>query len=122
MRKIDYIRTRKLLRDKKNWNQGYVSVDKDGKRCLGSEDRAVRWCALTACNKFAKEKDHCRKELCLAARQMGFISITHLNDTGTHEDVIRMFDLAIGFCNVKTVLKVGIGVSRWHSYTPLSET
>ena len=119
MRKSDYIRTRKLLKDPKNWNQGHYSVDKNGKKVLCTSDKAIRWCALTACNLFAK--DTCRKELALAAKQMGFVSITKLNDNGTHEQLIKMFDLAIGLCDVKTVLKVGIKVSRWHSYTPVSE-
>ncbi len=95
MRKSDYIRARKLLRDPKNWNKGHYSVDKNGKKVLSSDPSAVRWCALTACNLFARERDHCRKELTLAAKQMGFTSITQLNDNGTHEQLIKMFDLAI---------------------------
>jgi len=121
MRKSDYIRARKLLRDPKNWNKGHYSVDKNGKKVLSSDPSAVRWCALTACNLFARERDHCRKELSLAAKQMGFLSITHLNEHGTHEQLIKMFDLAIGFFNVKTVFKESSEVRNWRCYTPVSE-
>lgn len=118
MRKIDYIRARKLLRNKDNWSDSINAVDKKGKRCMGGDPQATKWCALHACNLFAKENDHCRKELALAARQLGFLSITNLNDSGTHADVIKMFDMAIEMCDV---IKVVVEVSRWHSYTPLSE-
>jgi len=121
MRKNDYIRTRKLLRDPQNWNKGHYSVDKDGKEVLASDPTAVRWCALSACNLFVRDRDFCRKELALAAKQMGFRSITDLNDNGTHEQLIKMFDLAIGFFNVKTVFKMGVKIPRWRSYTPVSE-
>lgn len=118
MRKSEYIRARKILRNPKNWNQSHYSVDSKGKECLSSSEKATRWCALTACNLFAKDIN--RDELKLAALQLGFTTITSLNDNGTHAEVIKAFDLAISFCDIK--IKEPSVVGRWLSYTPLSET
>jgi hypothetical protein len=104
MLKSEYIKARKLLSNPQKWNQGKHAIDCFGMQCLPTNPNAIRWCALAACNKYAKETDFSRKELILAARQLGFLSITHLNDSGTHEDVLKMFDLAIQYCDEKFVL------------------
>ncbi len=97
MTRTEYIKTRKLLSNPLRWNRGRYAVDCFGMRCLAHDPNAIRWCALSACNKFANKFDYSRKELLLAAKQLNFTSITHLNDNGTHADVMKMFELAIGF-------------------------
>ena len=99
MTKDQYIKAKKLIANPKKWNQGHYSVNKHGKRCLALADEAIKRCALIACNRYADPCDHSRKELGFAAKALGFLNIVHLNDKGTHTDVMKMFDLAIGYCD-----------------------
>lgn len=98
MRKIEYIKAQKLIKNPKKWNQGYDSIDCFGMKCSIFDANAIRWCTLGACDRYAHPEDHSRKELLRAAWSLGFHSIFHLNETGTHADVMKMFDLAIGYC------------------------
>lgn len=120
MRRIEYVKAQELIRNPRKWNQGYYTVDCFGMQCLPFDANAIRWDALSACNKFAHPNDHSRKELIKAAHELGFLSIFNLNETGTHEDVMKMFDMAIRFCDNVSIVKPGV-LHDWYSYTPLSE-
>lgn len=96
MTKTEYIKAKNLIKNPRKWLQGNYTVDCFGMQCLPSSQDAIKWCALTACNKYAK--DPYRAELKLAAVRLGFNNIFNLNETGTHADVMKMFDLAIGYC------------------------
>lgn len=97
MTKSEYIKAKNLIKNPRKWNQGYYAIDCFGMQCQPFDVNAVRWCALSACNKYAQKDDNSRKELKLAAMQLGYLSIFNLNETGTHADVMKMFDLAVSF-------------------------
>lgn len=97
MTKIEYIKARKLITKPRKWNNSRYAIDCYGMICLAHDPNAIKWCALSACNKYTKSI--LRTELKLAAMQLGFTSIVNLNDTGTHAQVLQMFDLAILMCN-----------------------
>lgn len=94
---------RETIRDPKYWIQGEFARTKTGENCSSQDPRAYSFCAVGAVLRHFKppltDKEYikARSSLDIAARKVGikYLTITALNDHGTHKQVLQMFDQAI---------------------------
>lgn len=96
------IEARALIEKPENWTQGAFARDEKGEAVEIGSDKAVSYCMIgalwRACNA-GEDRTKARPAqdvLHKAAEQVtGDSSILLVNDFGTHEEVIRVFDAAI---------------------------
>lgn len=89
-----------LISDPEHWTQGASGRDKFGNPTFTAHSRnAIAYCSAGALRRTNTIHSvgtlEAHNILNRVARQMGYKHITHLNDSGTHEDVILMFKTAI---------------------------
>jgi hypothetical protein len=94
--------TKGLISNRSKWTTRELARDIEGYPISPDLDEAVAWCAEGALCKIAIAgvgnlvvNMQAQKLLYKYARLLGFTSIPNLNDTGGHQTVMRMFDLAI---------------------------
>jgi hypothetical protein len=83
---------RELISDPEHWCRGAYARRKNGSECNSWSKSAHSFCALGA---FRGYGDNAWRTLNLAAKNMGFLSAHHLNDSTDHATVMEMFDRAI---------------------------
>lgn len=95
---------RELLSDEKRWTQHAFAKEADGKSCDYDSPAAVCWCAAGAIGKVYGGDtltDRAMEAQALLAgsdvlHELGEeSSVTNLNDSGTHAEVLALFDRAI---------------------------
>lgn len=93
------VRTKALLSDKAKWTQNSYARTKTGKRTYWDSRYATCWCSTGAINLIQHQNrsysSGAREFLQSAANLIRHTDIFSINDTGTHEDVMKMFDIAI---------------------------
>lgn len=94
---------RELIAEPAGWITERYATDADGRSVVVTADSAVRFCSLGAVDRAAylagqySKQHRVRAEGALyrAARAVGALGVTRLNDTRTHREVLAMFDRAI---------------------------
>lgn len=81
------IAARALIEDPAHWCQNVNALNAAGHPCPTRGPDAVCWCAMGACWAVGAQdtllRQHCAH------------SVQHLNDNGTHQDVLDLFDYTI---------------------------
>lgn len=102
------IEARALIADPARWTQGEFARTADGRILDGYCEGAVCWCALGAIRKVTMEGAESREERTealvlsydaadlLQAHLANVIAVPKFNDSHTHEEVLALFDKAIG--------------------------
>ena len=89
-----------VIEDPKHWALKWYAVDAAGESIGTGNIDAVAWCSLGATHKVTNwanedEGDYSRRALKEAARLLYALPVGHLNDSGTHQDVQRMYAFAV---------------------------
>ena len=96
------INARNLIEDESRWIQGRQARDVRGKETSAFSPTATRFCAegalLHACGPSKLIQD-CWDLLTQAAEKQHFHMVTILNDRGSHQMVLKMYDDAIAFAS-----------------------
>ena len=110
---IDTLKESKnLIRSKIRWTQGWFARDSSYRQVDSESPKAIAWCAYGAVLKFSEIKafEFKRRPLYLkialealqkASGEMGYNSVSGLNDDGDHDTVMKMYDRAINNLMVK---------------------
>jgi len=93
---------RALISDKAKWTQGQIARDAHGEKTHADSDSAVSWCSFGAMIKVAGDIEVASKASDRFLNLLGFNhrmdAIGPVNDSRTHEEVLRLFDKAIQLC------------------------
>lgn len=106
------VASRNVIADPEHWTQGMWACDSDGESVDSCSPDAVRWCAVGAMEKVDSHHEFfdfriwrkAQKELVETMRRLdreegneceSGSSIQDYNDTYSHAEVLRAFDLAI---------------------------
>jgi hypothetical protein len=92
-------RAKSLISNPERWCQGAHSVRADGTHCLGSDPKAIAWCAGGAVWRIGGDnravRDEALRTLTLAARETFGEDHIAVNDRLGHAAVMKMLDVAI---------------------------
>lgn len=88
---------RALIEDPRDWTKGYYET-LNGRRCaVGALRAAARRLNIPTTHSGA------HAVLLSVAKRRGFHDVESMNDTSTHQQVLRAFDHAITFANIQSV-------------------
>lgn len=98
------IAAKELISDPKKWTQCEFARDAEGEACPVRRPCAVSFCSvgailLVSSIHTAHAVPDAESILEKASKTFGFDSISKMNDQSEHEDVMRVFDLAISICD-----------------------
>ena len=94
--KVEVQKAMDLISDPKHWTTKANGRDRHGKITLTRDADAVCWCALGAVIRInSKNGVLIVKLLNVTAKELGYPTITALNDFGGHEVVMQVFGLTI---------------------------
>ena len=89
-----------VITDEDRWTQGFLARDRLKNKVAPESPCAIQWCAVGALLHASRNVEFiyppARRLLESAAREVSdHFSIVDLNDEGSHEDVMRAYDVAI---------------------------
>ena len=105
------IAAKKLISNPAKWCQGTFARKPTGDKCAASNPEACQWCASGAVYRATRDGFFTQEERIEAMRRLAdagahlepaTISFIDINDKGTHEQVMQLFDVAIGDVNAAT--------------------